>query len=132
MAGHDAGRTARHAPGPSLDSGSVGRPERRRGADAAPLRGKQPVRAEPGEPGKRLHVDAGELWVCVTDVTHHYQLIPNVFSFLRQKDTAEGFLREMTTHELRVRPHGSQQQIEVAADGEVFQLTFPLVYRVLP
>ena len=39
--------------------------------------------------------------------------------------------RSLSTHELTVIP-GRARRVEVACDGEVFALTAPLVYRILP
>ena len=57
--------------------------------------------------------------------------MPHVFHYLRGHRPYERVFRSLCTHELTVIP-GRARRVEVACDGEVFALTAPLVYRIVP
>jgi diacylglycerol kinase family enzyme len=79
--------------------------------------------------GKRARIDAGELCCFVLEVPNRVNLWRHIFRYLRDKRPKRHFLRSLEVPRLTVIPR-STGSLEVAADGEVFQLTAPLEYRV--
>lgn len=80
--------------------------------------------------GQRARIDAGELCCFILEVPNRAHLWRHIFRYLRDKQPKRHFLRTLEVTELTVIPR-SPGSVEVAADGEVFQLTAPLEYRVL-
>jgi diacylglycerol kinase family enzyme len=81
--------------------------------------------------GKRQKLDAGELGCVILEDPGKLRFLPLIFRFLRDKDTEGRHLRLITAQELTVMPN-STRKVHVAADGEVFRMAAPLVYRSLP
>ena len=81
--------------------------------------------------GQRSCLDAGELCCFILEAPGRLALMPHVFHYLRGHRTFERVFRSLCTHELTVIP-GRSRRVEVACDGEVFALTAPLVYRIVP
>lgn len=80
--------------------------------------------------GKRARIDGGELCCFVLEVPGRIALWRHIFRHLRDKGPKRHLLRSLEVTELTVIPR-LPGRIDVAADGEVFSLTAPLVYRVL-
>jgi diacylglycerol kinase family enzyme len=81
--------------------------------------------------GRRTSLDGGELCCFILEAHGRLWLLPLVFHFLRGSETDGAPFRSLCTSELTLIPRGSEP-VEVSADGEIFTLTPPLVYRVLP
>jgi diacylglycerol kinase family enzyme len=81
--------------------------------------------------GRRSCLDAGALCCVILEAPGRLALLPHVFHHLRGHRPYHHVLRSLGTHELTVIP-GRARRVEVACDGEVFTLTAPLVYRILP
>ena len=57
--------------------------------------------------------------------------MPHVFGYLRDHRPYHHVFRSLSTPRLTVIP-GRAHRVEVACDGEVFALTPPLVYQIMP
>jgi diacylglycerol kinase family enzyme len=81
--------------------------------------------------GRRARLDAGQLCCFILEGPDRLTLLPHIFHYLRDHRPARGMFRSLCTPELTVTI-SRKRRIDVAYDGEVVELTTPLVYRVLP
>jgi diacylglycerol kinase family enzyme len=81
--------------------------------------------------GQRSGLDAGELCCFILEAPGRLALMPHVFGYLRDHRPYHHVFRSLSAPRLRVIP-GRARRVEVACDGEVFALTAPLVYQIVP
>jgi diacylglycerol kinase family enzyme len=79
--------------------------------------------------GARLRMDGGQLWVCNVPHTGRFRAVLaalRAFFAVQAPSSPLAFC----THELRIDT--GRESVDVAADGEVFRLQTPLLYRSRP
>ncbi len=79
--------------------------------------------------GRREALDGGHLWVMMSTADTRLNLLAGAFEILRgREETADVMTAEVKT----LVVSSPYRSLAVAADGEVFRLSTPLAYRVLP
>jgi diacylglycerol kinase family enzyme len=81
--------------------------------------------------GRRERLDGGTLCCYVLDAPNRIRMTQTALGSLRTDRRERRFFRSLQTSELTVEP-SQEDEVQVAADGEVFEMKMPLVYRVRP
>jgi diacylglycerol kinase family enzyme len=81
--------------------------------------------------GRRESLQEGTLCCFVLDAPNRWRMIQTAFTSLRTDERERRFFHSLTTTELTVAPR-QEQEVQVATDGEVFDMRTPLVYKIKP
>jgi diacylglycerol kinase family enzyme len=81
--------------------------------------------------GRRESLQEGVLNCYILDAPTRLQLVRTLLRSLRGKHTGHKYFRSLRATELTVVPN-QELEVDVAADGEVFPMRTPLVYRIRP
>lgn len=93
--------------------------------------GNNQYELDPLRLGRRERLDGGILSCFVLDAPDRLRLVSTLFTSLRGDRSNHRFLRSLRVTDMMVAPR-SEDRLEVSADGEVFTMKAPLVYRVVP
>jgi diacylglycerol kinase family enzyme len=80
--------------------------------------------------GRRESLHEGILSCFIVDAPNRLRLIQTVFRSLSGRHKGSRYLRSLQATELTVST--SKTSLELSADGEIFTMTTPLVYRIRP
>jgi diacylglycerol kinase family enzyme len=81
--------------------------------------------------GRRERLDGGTLSCFVLDAPNRLRMTQTALGSLRTDRRERRFFRSLQTSELTVEPR-QEDEVQVAADGEVFEMKMPLVYKIHP
>jgi diacylglycerol kinase family enzyme len=81
--------------------------------------------------GRRESLEEGVLSCFVLEAPTRFHLVRVLLGSLAGGETNPEFLRSLRTTELTVDP-SHESQVDVSADGEVFRMKTPLVYKIRP
>ena len=81
--------------------------------------------------GRRVSLQEGVLSCFVLDAPTRLQLVHTVLRSLRSKQAEHVFFRSLRATEMTVVPN-QRLEVDVSADGEIFAMRTPLVYRIRP
>jgi diacylglycerol kinase family enzyme len=81
--------------------------------------------------GRRERLDSGTLSCFVLDAPNRLRMTQTALGSLRTDRRGRRFFRALEATELTVEPR-QEDEVQVAADGEVFEMKMPLVYKIHP